>query len=378
MRNFSYYGLLKIAQVPSPQETLKQQRLAEVKAMAAAARNVPGATTTETTPTGGTRTTTKAIVKSDGSGGYSASPVPSPAQQPATTPAQQPGSQPVKNPAQPAPQPQQQPQKPQQPSYRQQAWNNMDQGQRDAFRNWAQKDGRGKTFGAMFRGADGKIDQAAADKFLQDNPNFLTGTDADRDAILKKRYGQLSQDQANAFKQSKEYQDYRSAATARQQAKQQAQQAQVDANVGAYDKRQAQLQRIYDDPVGATRNWAAGQMRAGVSAQSAADSTVQAWRNARDELEKSKGFASWVDPRTGKVVSSAGGNVDKTLAANRPAQPRPVRNPASYNTGGGLPGSLAGTKAKPAPQPRITTVAQRGGSPSLYRMKGRTRLYNRG
>ena len=202
-----------------PKAELNRRLVAQTKAMAAAAKAVPGATATTTTPDGRTTISTHARVVPDGNGGYvgyptgqqavAGSPTPSnpiasatPAPPPAPAPAPAPTAAPASTPSQ----------------QRDQIWSGLNDQQKNAFRQWAQKDGRGKTFGAMFRGADGKIDQAAANKFLKDNPNFLTGTDADRDAILKQRYGQLNQQQADAFHNSPEYKAYRQSATARQQA----------------------------------------------------------------------------------------------------------------------------------------------------------------
>ena len=215
MRNFSYYGLLKIAQVddkylkdrdawvneqiaagknkalgPAKQKIILQRRY-DLQQQAEAAKRY--GTTTVTHDGNTTTTTTNAHLYLQPDGSYSDKPAftfndddtvtknqpqtPAPAPAPApsapsptpATPVQsaptqkQPGSQPVSSQPQPPPQQPGQPPAQPQPSYRQQAWNNMDQGQRDAFKNWAKTDGQGGMFGAMFRGADGKVDNAAMD-----------------------------------------------------------------------------------------------------------------------------------------------------------------------------------------------------------------------
>lgn len=247
-------------------------------------------------------------------------------------------------------------------------WDGMNDQQKNSFRQWAQRDGRGKTFGAMFRGADGKVDREAYDRFIAENPSLLTGTDAERDAVLKKRYGQLDQGQKDSFHQSKEYMDYRASALARRQKRQD---AAMDNVQNQYDKMKSYDDRqraIAADPIGAT---SVKQ----VSGFHDIGKDIDTINNAGRHVDTVKDFGVTYDHRTGKTYRIVNGKMQESQGGGQtPAAgvvPRPVTYarrgnvPTMKDTAGGLPKTMVADQRRPVPQlgrtPGITTF--RGGRP---------------
>ena len=247
---------------------------------------------------------------------------------PQTTPPSQPAA------AQRAPMPPPQARQPQ--NRRESMWGGMDDKQKDSFRQWAQRDGRGKTFGAMFRGADGKVDREAYDRFIAENPSLLTGTDAERDAVLKKRYAQLDQGQKDSFHQSKEYMDYRAAALARRQKQQDAAMDNVQNQYGrmkSYDDRQ---RAIAADPYGATSMVSGGSSAKVVPGKPGFvdfGGDIDAINNAGRHVDSVKDFGVAYDHRTGKTYRIVNGKMQEMQGGSSPAGAPPT---------GGNPGARIG------------------------------------
>jgi hypothetical protein len=84
---------------------------------------------------------------------------------------------------------------------RNQMFDNLTPEQRRAFTTWAQQDGRGKAMGAVFT-------KQNLERFIQDNPQFLTGTDQQRNEILKKHISNLSLSERERIRRDPRVVDY--------------------------------------------------------------------------------------------------------------------------------------------------------------------------
>ena len=101
---------------------------------------------------------------------------------------------------------QQQASRPPAPQNARELYNSAAPEQKAAFKNWINQAGYRDMFNAMFS------DTADRDKWIMENPEFVTGSDEDRKHAIRRAVHRMSPEQRSAFKSTDHYQRYSGAA----------------------------------------------------------------------------------------------------------------------------------------------------------------------
>ena len=202
---------------------------------------------------------------------------------------------------------------------------------RVAFSNFLKQDGMGDVFHEMFRGQDGGIDYSAASQFLQDNPEFITGSDSDRMALMNNHFKGLTSEQKEAFKNSDAVRNFRSSMNARQ--------------AQDFERKSAIQNRVADQ----------AEARGDISG-------IQAVGNM-----------TWRDPSTGEVYSAprnvvqASGGINAYMRSR--GQRRVAGAPASQPVRRTYPRNPVAAAPRSS-RPSVNTAASRGAPAGMYSLKG--------